>query len=120
MIGQENQVYFIPPCPMQIPVFAWQSSPSQHPSPVLQPEAPSLKHMPPNRSGHLKPEHLLTSPTDSKPFLHLKSSSSHILMASSEFSLLTTLSTSPLPSPPDVAAASKIEKFVQSFYDKGS
>ena len=97
MNGQVYQVYFIPSCPMQIPVSKWHRSPSQHPSPVPQPVAPSLKHMPPLSSGHLKPEHLLTSPTDLRPFLHLKSTSSHLLTFTPEFSLLTMLSTSPSP-----------------------
>ena len=108
MIGLEHRVYFIPSCPMQIPVFEWHWSPSQHPSPVPQPAAPSLKHMPPLSSGHLKSEHLLTSPTDPKPFLHLKSSSSHPLTATSEFSMLIISSTSPSLSPPDLAAVSRI------------
>ena len=108
MISQEYQVYFIPPFPRQIPIFEWHWSPSQHSSPVPQPEAPSLKHMPPLSSGHLKSEHLLTSPTDPKPFLHLKSSSSHPLTATPEFSMLIISSTTPSPLPPNLAAVSRI------------
>ena len=119
MISQECQFYFIPPFPRQMPVLEWHWSPSQHVSPAPQPEAPSLKHMPPRSSGHLKPEHLLTSPSDLS-LLTISSTSprlsppearwflqfgAHSSTAPSDLSSLAILSTTPSRSPPDFTDA---------------
>ena len=129
-ISPQYQVFFIPPFPRQIPVFEWHWSPGQHFSPAPQPEAPSLKHMPPRSSGHPKSEHLLTSPSilslltisstsprlsppEARWFLQF---GAHFSTALSGLSSLALLSTSPSPSPPDFTDAPKIYYCVYYFY----
>ena len=139
MISQEYQVYLIPPFPRQIPVFEWHWSPSQHVSPAPQPEAPSLKHIPPRSSGHLKSEHLLTLSSELLSPRHVEHSWtipsqkqipptihgvvndgglewSKGLTALSDFSMLAILSTCPPSSPPDFRGPPEIHFFVWLFY----